>query len=67
MTYQTHHLHTRRPPRRFIVEAGNAPLSVEADTVCHQRGIAVLPDILASAGAAVLCRPVQRAVQPCCA
>jgi glutamate dehydrogenase (NAD(P)+) len=34
----------------IIVEAANAPVRPEADSVLHQRGAIVLPDILANAG-----------------
>jgi glutamate dehydrogenase (NAD(P)+) len=35
---------------KFIVEAANNPTRPEADDVFHQRGITVVPDILANAG-----------------
>jgi glutamate dehydrogenase (NAD(P)+) len=34
----------------MIVEGANAPTRPEADTILHQRGVVVLPDILANAG-----------------
>ena len=34
----------------IIVEAANAPTTPEADEIFHQRGITVVPDILANAG-----------------
>jgi glutamate dehydrogenase (NAD(P)+) len=34
----------------IIIEAANGPTDPEADRILHQRGIAVLPDILANAG-----------------
>lgn len=34
----------------LIIEAANAPIDPEADDILHQRGCAVLPDILANAG-----------------
>ena len=33
-----------------IIEAANAPIDPDADDILHQRGITVLPDILANAG-----------------
>ena len=35
---------------KFIVEAANDPTTPEADAIFHQRGILVVPDILANAG-----------------
>ncbi|HIF00334.1 MAG TPA: glutamate dehydrogenase [Planctomycetes bacterium] len=34
----------------IVVEAANAPTTPEADEIFHQRGITVIPDILANAG-----------------
>jgi len=35
---------------RLIVEAGNAPVTLEANEILKQKGISVLPDILVNAG-----------------
>ena len=35
---------------RLIVEGANSPTSHEADTILHEKGVTVVPDILASAG-----------------
>jgi glutamate dehydrogenase (NAD(P)+) len=35
---------------RLIVEAANGPTTPEADDIFHQRGVVVVPDILANAG-----------------
>jgi glutamate dehydrogenase (NAD(P)+) len=35
---------------KFIVEAANGPTTVEADPVLEQKGVVVVPDILANAG-----------------
>ncbi|HEY3414110.1 MAG TPA: Glu/Leu/Phe/Val dehydrogenase [Armatimonadota bacterium] len=35
---------------KLIVEGANGPITSEADVVLHQRGITVVPDILANAG-----------------
>jgi len=35
----------------IIVEGANAPTTPEADEIFHRRGITVVPDILANAGA----------------
>lgn len=35
---------------RMIVEAANAPTTVEADEILNRRGVMVIPDILANAG-----------------
>ncbi len=39
---------------RIVVEAANGPTTVEADAVLEQRGIVVVPDILANAGGVVV-------------
>jgi glutamate dehydrogenase (NAD(P)+) len=43
-----HHAHEVRA--RLVVEGGNAPLDPEADALLEQRGVPVVPDILASCG-----------------
>ena len=40
----------RRLAARVVVEAANGPTTTAADEVLHQRGIVVVPDILANAG-----------------
>ena len=40
----------RRANAQVIVEAANGPVTTEADAVLHDRGIVVVPDILANAG-----------------
>lgn len=39
---------------RFIIEAANSPVTPEADDIFNQRGIIVVPDILANAGGVVV-------------
>jgi glutamate dehydrogenase (NAD(P)+) len=39
---------------RIVVEAANAPTTPIADKILHERGIVVLPDILANAGGVVV-------------
>lgn len=39
---------------RYIVEAANGPVSMEADAVLHDKGILIVPDILANAGGVVV-------------
>ncbi|MDZ7785324.1 MAG: Glu/Leu/Phe/Val dehydrogenase dimerization domain-containing protein [Halioglobus sp.] len=39
-----------------IVEAANAPVTVEADALLAERGITVVPDVLANAGSVHLCQ-----------
>jgi len=41
---------------RLVVEGANAPTSVEADDVLVDRGIAVVPDILANSGSVHVCQ-----------
>lgn len=42
-----------RSPARLIVEAANGPTTVEADGILHDRGITVIPDILANGGGVI--------------
>jgi glutamate dehydrogenase len=39
-----------RPRVRLIAEAANGPTTIEADAVIAERGILVIPDIVANAG-----------------
>lgn len=39
---------------KWVVEAANAPTTLEADRILEERGIIVLPDILANAGGVVV-------------
>ena len=39
---------------KLIVEAANGPVTIEADEILSQRGITVVPDILANAGGVVV-------------
>ena len=39
---------------RLIAEGANGPTTLEADTVLHDRGVVVVPDILANAGGVVV-------------
>ncbi|MCL4489029.1 MAG: Glu/Leu/Phe/Val dehydrogenase [Chloroflexi bacterium] len=39
---------------RLIVEAANAPTTMEADRILHERGILVVPDILANAAGVII-------------
>ena len=39
---------------RFIVEGANNPVTPEADPILNERGILVMPDILANAGGVVV-------------
>jgi glutamate dehydrogenase (NAD(P)+) len=40
----------RRCNVQVIVEAANGPITADADAILHERGIAIVPDILANAG-----------------
>lgn len=40
---------------RLIVEAANAPTTPEADNILEEKGIAVIPDVLANAGGCIVC------------
>ena len=35
---------------KVIVEAANGPITADADAILHERGVTVVPDILANAG-----------------
>nr|WP_272918285.1 hypothetical protein [Gordonia sp. SID5947] len=39
---------------RVIVEGANGPTTTEADAIFHERGIMVVPDILANSGGVVV-------------
>jgi glutamate dehydrogenase/leucine dehydrogenase len=39
---------------RIIIEAANGPITTYADEILHQKGIVVIPDILANAGGVVV-------------
>jgi len=41
---------------RLLVEAANGPTTVEADTILAEKGIPVVPDVLANAGSVHLCQ-----------
>ncbi len=47
---QLTHLNAPRIQARLIIEAANGPTTTEADAILHERGIPVVPDILANAG-----------------
>lgn len=40
----------------MVIEAANAPTSVEADAILGKRGITLIPDVLANAGSVHLCQ-----------
>ncbi|MEO7003557.1 MAG: Glu/Leu/Phe/Val dehydrogenase [Ktedonobacterales bacterium] len=47
---QITHSNAGRLQTRLVVEAANGPTTTEADAILHERGIPVIPDILANAG-----------------
>ena len=52
-----HQIHASNAPdikARFIVEGANGPTTREADEILNERGITVVPDILANAGGVVV-------------
>src|SRR5207237_3051615 len=50
MENQINHENAPRIKAKFIIEGANGPTSNEADKILNQRGIIVVPDILANAG-----------------
>ena len=52
-----HQIHAENAPKlraKMIVEAANGPTTSEADQILQERGITVVPDILANAGGVVV-------------
>ena len=47
---QLTHANAGRIHAKLIIEAANGPTTTEADAILHERGIPVVPDILANAG-----------------
>lgn len=39
---------------QFLIEGANGPTTLEADTILHDRGIVVIPDIVANAGGVIV-------------
>jgi len=39
---------------QFLIEAANGPTTLEADAILHDRGIVVIPDIVANAGGVIV-------------
>ncbi len=39
---------------RWIVEVANGPISLEADEYLHEKGVVILPDVLANAGGVIV-------------
>jgi glutamate dehydrogenase len=46
----------RRIRARLLVEAANAPTTMEADAILAENGVTVVPDVLANAGSVHLCQ-----------
>ncbi|MFO7785766.1 MAG: Glu/Leu/Phe/Val family dehydrogenase [Thermodesulfobacteriota bacterium] len=40
---------------RLIVEGANGPVTTEADTILEQKGVTVVPDVVANSGGATVC------------
>lgn len=51
---QVHAGNADRVQARIIAEGANAPVTAEADAILHERGVILIPDILASAGGVVV-------------
>jgi glutamate dehydrogenase/leucine dehydrogenase len=47
---QLHEGNARKIKAKLICELANGPTTQEADAILHERGIFVLPDILANSG-----------------
>jgi glutamate dehydrogenase (NAD(P)+) len=50
MENQITHENASRIKAKYVIEAANGPTSNEADRILHNRGVVVVPDILANAG-----------------
>lgn len=44
-----------RVKARIIVEAANGPLTPEADSILSDKGVEIVPDVLANSGSAIVC------------
>jgi len=51
---QVHASNVDRVKARIIVEGANAPVTGEADTILNDRGVLIIPDILANAGGVIV-------------
>jgi glutamate dehydrogenase (NAD(P)+) len=51
---QIHELNAERIRARLIVEGANGPTTPDADAILAERGITVVPDILANAGGVIV-------------
>jgi glutamate dehydrogenase (NAD(P)+) len=54
LEHQIHAHNADRIRARFIVEGANGPTTHEADEILHDKGVAIVPDILANAGGVVV-------------
>jgi glutamate dehydrogenase (NAD(P)+) len=50
MENQITHLNAARIQAKYVIEGANGPTSNEADRILNERGVMVIPDILANAG-----------------
>jgi glutamate dehydrogenase (NAD(P)+) len=51
---QIHEGNADRVKARLIIEGANGPTTAEADALLHERGVRVIPDVLANAGGVVV-------------
>jgi glutamate dehydrogenase (NAD(P)+) len=51
---QIHEGNADRVKAAVIIEAANGPTTAEADAILHERGVQVIPDVLANAGGVVV-------------
>ena len=51
---QIHEGNADRVKAAVIIEAANGPTTAEADAILHERGVRVIPDVLANAGGVVV-------------
>ena len=47
---QIHELNAGRIQARMVIEGANGPTTPQADDILHERGVLVLPDVIANAG-----------------
>jgi glutamate dehydrogenase len=50
-----HRNNAERITARLIVEGANGPVTTEADAILHDKGVVIVPDVIANSGGATVC------------